>query len=338
MHVLVDPVILTLPDNTATTESVVRFLWDLEHWSKEVHAKRHNFIISSRCVDAIYMSGLYPTVHNLAPLLRKAGIEDIDPTTVWLACQSILVNEPHFEDRAKLADVAVYPDRVSVDPDLVRRLPSPVADALGETLGLVAYAREVAKPAIISDMVMATQPIERGNIINVDALIATNEGDLQVVTDCPAVLTPDDLMRMMRLQDIWSDTEQALEWALQQLIHARQLPKGKYLKMPIVAPEFNESIRKAQFDTHPDLLAALFYTVVRLVTEVIPHRPTKTHKPYKGVKCNSVDAAGREWEPWHIWVTRGGPAVRLNYWWHEGEYILSRAFAHDDDAFGPVPR
>lgn len=339
MNLLVDPILLTLPESTADEDHILSFVHSLCTWNNEVRKGTHQFWTAENYVEALQASNRYPTYKALSDLWAQSDINTIGVQDAFRACRSLIEGNIYRFDDLTLPDtIAVYEDQVRVDPNLVARLPEAVATAFRETLGYVVYARERNHPAMVEDLVLVTHPhpIHADNKIQIDAPIETNQGQDQLETDIPLAATPTDLLGMVALQTFWDDTPKALAWAMEELVRARRLPAPVALRPYGVAQAFNESIRRYGFDSRPDLLTHIFWESASLLTGLTSRRSTNEHHLLRDVTCNNVDQTGRTWNAWRLWVTRGKPTLRLHYWWCDGEYILSRVVPHNDYEIGPV--
>jgi len=339
MNLLVDPVLLTLPEPASDVEACLCFVEQLSAWSQEIRAQRYEFFISEACVIALYESGRYPQIHTLLPLWETAGVYEVDCRTAYLACHRVLTNLPYFEDRVSVRGQLVHLGKVQVAPDLVGRLQEPVAAALRETLGYVAYAREESQHPIATDLILVTHPIQDGTDAQIEAVVETSEGEKMLTTDLPLVETPEDLLELEGLEGLWEDTDRALRWAVSDLIRKRCLDEGARLAPYAVAPEFNQSIRDNHFDGRPDRLAQIFLKVALLLAGYFPRKETREHhrlrtlgKPLRMQRGST----GKSWEAWRLWITRGKLGMRLHYWWRDGQYVLSKVGPHDDYSIGGI--
>ena len=340
MHFLIDPVVLTLPERTADEETILRFVENLHAWSAMFRRKDSNFFVSQAYIDVLYEMSLFPTERSLRSLFLRAEVESIDPKTVLNACSRILSNMPFFEERVEVAEhVAVYHDQVEVDPDLIKRLQEPVASAFRDTLGCVAYAKEELAPPLMAEMYLVTHPVD-GPSASIEAKVETNDkGTIHLETEFPLLTAPEHLIRIQGIQQVWHDYPKAVDWAIDDLRCTQHLPadQAQELAPYVFAPEFRDSIERYGFHNRVDILASLYRSIAQLLTRLIPPQSTAYNHLLRDVQCNRRDHAGRIWEPWRLWITRGKPAVRLHYWCHKGYYIFSRVVVHDDMSIGPVP-
>jgi len=344
MHLLVDPVVLCLPEQTAEPDYIEQFFEFLSDWSQLIRVQQDvvedQFFISETCCLALIDSQRYPEFYLMERLLASGDVP-FDAITAYRACRRIIENLPYFEERASLPDLLVYCDSMSLNPDLIRRISQPIiADSLRETFGYVAYAKEVSQHPIASDLILLTHPVRDSEVLMIGVTLESNQdGECELETDLPIVETPEDLYRVKGLQKIWQDTGKAIGWAVDDLKRKRHIGRRAKLAHYLVAPEFNQSLSKCQFYTRPDLLAQCFLKISRLLM-LESHRSTSVNHPLRdGRNGPPIERtiSGRKWGAWRLYITGGKMGFRLHYWWSEGEYVLSKVGPHEDFTIGPIP-
>ncbi|MEN9934132.1 MAG: hypothetical protein RLZZ387_711 [Chloroflexota bacterium] len=342
MDVLVDPIIFTLPDAHEPAEVIEVFLAQLALWSAAERKlpRLHDFIAAECCVNALMQVGRFPYPRELRQLLRGSAIETFDAHTAFESFRRLLENIPYFEERAALHHVLIDPRDVQLAPDLAaRQRAGEIAGAVKEALGMAAYAREVAKPPAIDSLVLATHPVQDTQVVQVAASAVTDTATLPVTTDFPIVTHPDELQELIALSSIWENTPLALDSAVWMLKRRGAIPQSTTLISYRVVPEFNESIRRAHIETHPDKLAQIFQRLALLLSGGIQRPPRETDDSHKlqGIRQRSSDSHGRQWEPWRLRIRASDPPVRLHYWWHDGKCIVSNIIVdHDRGTIYPV--
>lgn len=338
MQFLVDPVLLTVPGDNATSDDIVSFVEHLYEWNEVISSQEHSFFVSEAYISALSELGRFPEYHTLRELWFKADLDYINAKTVYSACHTIINNLPYFEERAELAGlVEVYRDQVNVTPDLVRRLEEPVAGAFRETLGCLAYAREELKPAIVDELYLITHPIEQSSVAHVEAMAETSVGQISLETEFPLITSPTHIASVQGLQNVWQNHSMVLQTMCADLAQRHQLPVLPIPASHIFAMDFNQSVERYGFHNRPDYLIHIYEKIAALVYGLIPPQSTRRNHELRDVTVNDFDVQGRRWDAWRLWVTCGKPAIRLHYWKHEGKYIISRVVVHEDFTIGPVP-
>ena len=354
MHLLIDPIVLCLPKSTKQTD-IDDFVQYILAWSAFLTDNRNTFYITQECDRALCQ---YPLdCFRNRPDTITSRVQD--RSTILRASGRIInyfLKPNHFLQIENLPELLVYCDEIGLNPDLVERthdeftqricevgeltptsadIVQKAAESLQEAFGYVAYAKEICQHPILSNLLFLTHPINgNSDKIAIKAPLETQDGELPpVTTDLSIVGTPEDLLRLRNLTDIWEDTGQAIDSAKDPL----GTSTDKRLSPYTVGPGFNQSLQDCQFPTHPNRLDRCFKKIARLLTETLPQqeqRNTREHKPlFEGRDRNgiqkTVKISGRAWTAWRLRITGGGNAYRLHYWYSDGEYILSNVVPHD---------
>lgn len=339
MELFVDPVVLALPAAHCSAETLRTYVLRLSEWSAEARDSGHDFFVSRGCAYALARDNIYPDGAALRRLWSSADCKiSVNYQTVATACRRITNNVPYLEARVQSEHVAVECGSVHVDPDLVRRLPEGVASAFKEALGCVAYAREELKHPRAMGLMMVTHPIRDGDEAHVRAEVLADDDTSTVESAIPMIQSTAELRRIEGLGAFWRDSESAIAWAVSDLCE-KGYPLEHELAKFSVAPEFNQSIEDQHYDARLDRLVQIFHCAARLLTSAIPHVSTKRHHRLKRNHSEIVEhdeSSGRTWEAWRVWVTEGEQALRLHYWWEDGQFTLSKVGPHEDYRIGPI--
>ena len=330
MYFLVDPIVLCLPEPTATPNQIEYFFQYLNNWSEFIREGQGNkFYMTEECCRV--SASKFPYPESIQGYLQNAG-GTLDASTVSTACMRILHNFPSwpfFEEEVCLPELLVYSDTMCLDPDLVRRIPSEIAESLRETFGYVAYAKKVAKHDIASALYFLTYPIDGSNKIEIDVTVEDDDEEHEVKTDLPIVESPGDLIQHKSLTDIWEDTEQAIEWVKSKV----DINIEQQLSPYTVGPDFNQSLERCQFPTHSNRLEQCFQKIAQLLrnkkirdnyalrTGAGPNDPQRKEK-----------VGDNTWSACRLRITQGsGSVYRLHYWKNKSRYVFSNVVDHDND-------
>lgn len=336
MNLLIDPIILTLPENTYGKEQCLQFVTSLSDWSSIVISQMdRRFVVTKSCAVALLNDlDRYPTPDNVRRLWEVADIYEVDWRTAYRACKRIL-EAPYFEDEVSVPMEISYED-IQVRPDLIERLSASIAFAFREALAKVAYAKEISQDPFALSLGLITHPIENGDDAEINGVV--NESDL--ATELPLLETPADLRRIVGLYELWKDTDEAIAWAVDYLKRKRCLPDSAEMAPYSVGADFNASIVDNHYNTRYDRLAQIFVKTAQLLTGQIPHKKAKRNHPLRKDGKPMIrwdESSGERWEAWRFWITTGSHAMRLHYWWQNGNYFLSKVGPHEDYSIGSAP-
>lgn len=326
MHFLVDPIVLCLPEPTATPNQIEYFFQYLNNWSEFIRDGQDNkFYMTEGCCQV--SASKFPYPESIQGYLQQGGT--LDAPTVSAACMRILQNFPSwpfFEEEVCLPELLVDPDKMCLDPDLIRRIPAEIVESLQETFGYVAYAKKIAKHDIASVLYFLTHPVDGSNKIEIDATVEDENRVHEVKTDLPIVESPEDLLRHQKLTDIWENTERAIEWAKGEMnINTESSPYT-------VGPGFNQSLEKCQFPTHFNRLKQCFEKIAQLLSgEHIKDNYALRTGPAGNNPQRTTVVGKKTWSAWRLQITSGrGSVYRLHYWKHQNKYVFSHVVDHND--------
>ena len=334
MYLLVDPIVLCLPDQRATSDQIAHFIKHLIAWDKFIrNDSADQFCITARCYSALLDAGRYPSPKLMARLIDKRTDLPVNGNDVYNACRRIIETAcfPSFEDIVDLPLDEFDSGTVNLDPDLLERIPPEIKESFRKTFGYVAYAKDIQNNTIASNLLLLTHPIEEDKIaidINLLVIDDDNLNQVRVETDLPIAETPQDLLKLRNLTDIWENTRQAIDW-VQDKHNINADEKSTYT----VSPEFNESLEKCQFHTHPPLLNQCFQTIALLLAKK-RIQDNQQFRTSKGGNSKQVEIKVGEntWKAWRVRINKSsGAEYRLHYWRHGDKYFFSNVVSKNDD-------
>ena len=337
MHLLVDPIVLCLPENTATSEEIGAFVKHLIIWNEVVRDRLEDdqFCITQKCFDALIQANRYPYQEFMMPLID--GRQDdlpYDGNTAYMACRQIIEGGcwPSFEEIVDLPVGEFDSSTVNLDPDLLERIPPEppeIKESFRESFGYIAYARGIQQNTIASNLLLLTHPIDENRIaidIELTVIADDNLNEVKVETDLPIAETPQDMLRHRNLTDIWEDTRQAIDWAV---IHHEE---NEQISPYAVAPGFNDSLGDCQFPMHSSRLDRCFEKIAQLLAgkSMSDDYELRTGEgpgdPQLEQKVGTIT-----WKARRLRITSGSGAVyRLHYWTAGNEYIFSNVVSKND--------
>lgn len=336
MYLLVDPIVLCLPEGTATSEEIDVFVEHLMIWNEVVrdHPDDDQFCMTEECYDALVQANRYPYRELMNDLIdNRRDLPHIDGKSAYRACQQIIEGAcwPSFEKIADLPLGEFVTDKVELDPDLVKRIPREIEKSFRETFGYIAYAKEIRKSIIASDLLLLTHPIKEDKIaIDITLLVGSDDlHSVKVETDLPIAETPQDLARLKGLTQIWDKTEQAIA-----LVKSKAgIGPGEKLSPYTVGPEFNDSLGACQFPKHSSRLDRCFEKIAQLLAgkSMLDDYPLRTgagpNDPQREQTVGKIT-----WKARRLRITSGsGPVYRLHYWTTGNKYIFSNVVSKNDD-------
>lgn len=345
MHLLFDPVVLAVPGGVAVTaETYLAYAAQLLDWDEIARGVQHPYCVPGELKDALVADDCYPDAATLYRRWGPAGVR-MSPDTVATVARSILDRTPTLERffAADLGGVQVEEKQVSIQPDLLARLPEQTAAAFCRALARVAWLRQsVAAPTAghnPADLWLATQPV--AGPVKVAAIhaevLADDGGDnlLAVDSDLPLATHPRDLDRYFKIELAWREPAAAIRAMARVLLNEPFSDRVvRRLERLRIGKAFCASIEGCQIHTQRGYLESVFRKCVMvLADDPSIHDEEQHHRLRKGSKPISD---GR-WQAWRLWVNRGNPGYRLHYWRDNDEFCFMNVRFHGDLSIDAPP-
>lgn len=343
MHFLVDPVVFAIPTKDSKKEIFKEYARCLSLWEREFRGRPDRYLVSRDYMYALSQTGNYPVIANLrqvAQLLLEAGT---DPKTIFGVCHGPLGGGLRFEEffsDINLDDVLVENNDFLVDPNLLNRLPTSVADTFRAALGRLAYAKAYTKDVTAQSMGLVTHPIENNHHAAIEATlmfasrVETEVDTEKVSTNVPLFTSPEQVIACEKLADIWQDTRRAIEW--QQYHLTLQDPTLAQTDFPpyLVADTFNESVLENHLYNNGGDLNQIFRKIVLLLAGKIPFNTRENHTLHLN---NQI--VERNWGAWRMHITGNPISLRLHYWRCQvsNRIILMQVAPYENFDIAPPP-
>ena len=321
--ILVDPVLVTTPEDGASREDVERWLTNLDIWLKEALASPHSW---SHCVKATYQlvsCGRFPNFTLLRAWQRKFGL-DVNIGQVDRRVNEFFNNE-EFDLGGKLEKLGylIELDNVSIViwPELFcARWHDLVREDMRLLLATTCACKHMGESTACS-LSIATLALAESREVEVSTVISYSipefawDADTKISQAFPLLFTPDDIPPL-DIISLWSQGEAGICQAIEQ--HYRNewqntVPKRLDYR---IGSRFIESINKVHLNNDEVLLNK----IVRLAVAVVVGEA-------RNLKCNlrhlreseAADSAqrtrpGDNAKAWRLTVTDRGVGWRMHYW------------------------
>jgi hypothetical protein len=293
----------------------------------------------------MWNTGTYPKYCEFIRLCQfhEEKIVIFDASTASRACEYILQEPPYIDteltkQRPEIGKILIDDLNTIVIPEQIAgRLNPLVADALRETLALLAYAKEHCELKLAEELLIATRCLNaEDDSINVYAHVYDDDYDAfnEVETQWLVIEEPGKLDEVNDLHTFWTNTEQAIEWAFNDLVSRKILDKEQHKLPPRknwnVMKSFNKSIQDNHFDRQ-DILVRIFFTVVKVLVGFYPREANS--KENHALQRDNAQII-RHFDgalAWRTYVSRSKPKIRLHYWLTSENYIdFSKIGLHND--------
>ncbi len=321
--ILVDPVLVTTPEDGASREDLERWLTNLDIWLKEALASPHSW---SHCVKATYQlvsCGRFPNFTLLRSWQRKFGL-DVNIGQVDRRVNEFFNNE-EFDLRGKLENLGylIELDNVSIViwPEIFFvRWHDLVRDDMCLLLATACACKHMGEHTA-RNLSIATLALAESKEMEVSAVISDSipefawDAGNRIAQMFPLLFTPGDIPPL-DIISLWSQGEAGIRQAIDH--HYRKkwqntVPNPMKYQM---GSRFIESVNRVHLDNDEVLLGK----IVRFAAAVIAGEA-------KNLNCNlrhlreseAADSPQRtrtsdNAKAWRLTVTNRGVGWRMHYW------------------------
>lgn len=328
-NILIDPVVLIVPSEDATRETVSAWIENLNVWLAEAFDSHHRWLHLAEMLHACLEYDHLPNFELFRRWQKKYGKDglEIDIPELMNRISDFFLKE-EFELGSKLEDhlmeagYVIEPGEssISIAPrQFVDRWPDAIRDKMSLLLA-TACAGKCKGEVFASRLYIATLALPGGKreieVSAVITFISDKEGqiDQEIAEILPLLFTPEDIEPLDAVS-LWNRGEKGLLKAIEQKYRydwQTQAPKPLPCK---IGPRFMESIT-----SRLDVTEALLRQIVKTMAGVVADKPELLK--YKPHEVREREEAGtpqlvRESDgarAWRITITPEGAGWRMHYW------------------------
>jgi hypothetical protein len=325
-NIFVDPVIVITPPDDASKDEVEKWLTELTIWLQEALPAPFNWFHSVEATDALQDSERFPDFGVLRSLQRKYHLE-INPAQIARRVHDFFRNEElDLKDHLKHLEYDIEPeiDSIAITPNqLVAGWPDAIRANLQLLLVHCCACKHIEIP-FGQEMCIATLALANDmKEISVSVIILNSlpefvrDTEYRISQAFPLIITPDDLLPLIDVVEIWAKGEQAITYAIKQQYKSGQSdPISTYPSFRL-GPCFIESVNERGLDTNTILLRS----IIRAAADVIAdrardisgyhlHKFRKSETPDSPQLTRDSDDA----KAWRLMLQKHGAGWRLHYW------------------------
>jgi len=325
-NIFVDPVIVMTPSDDASKDEVEKWLEDLTIWLQEALTAPFNWLHSVEATDTLQDSGRFPSFGVLRNWEKKYQL-NINPQQIARRVNDFFRNEElDLKDHLKRLEYDIEPEinSIVITPDqLIARWPDAIRANLQLLLTHCCACKHIAFP-LGQELHIATLPLANGaKQISVSVVILNalpefvRDAENRISQVFPLVITPDDLLPLIDVVEIWAKGKQAITYAIkQQYRNGQSSPTNTYPSFRL-GPRFIESVNERGLDTNTTLLRS----IIRAAADVIADkardiRGYHLHAFRKNEAANSQQFVrdGDNARAWRLMLQQHGAGWRLHYW------------------------
>lgn len=334
--IFVDPVIIMAPSDHESRAEIEAWLDNLDMWLKEALTSPFSWLHSIQATDYLQSSGLFPGFELLRNWQRKYQL-NINPAQVVKNVNEFFRN-PDFDLKQTLDkfeyDFEVKAGTISVSPvQFIARWPDSILEDM-QWLLVATCVSKCLNHSISRDLQIATLKLSQSvREIEISATIVESlpdfprEGDNIMTVIFPLLFTPDDLLPMIDVIELWDKGEKGLSYAIEQQFKKDwQETVPQPLKFRL-GSAFIESVNDVGMDTNDTILRRIVRAAAAVIADQAKHiEGYKLHERRQSEAANSPQytRSRDNAKAWRLMIGKHGAGWRMHYWQiptHEGSII-----------------
>ena len=335
-NIIIDPVIVTTPADNAGRAEVEAWLENLTIWLNEALTAPftwQHYLQASQLLEA---NGHFPSFEQLRRLQQKYRL-DINIRQIARSVDDFFRDDKHdLYNHLKHLDYAIEFESgsITITPEhFIARLPEYIHDDLRTLVAECCACKHIDHP-FGQELNIATLALPDGSreiAVSVVVLYALPDfarpADNKIAQTLPLLITPEDLLPLTDVLDLWAKGEQGIIYAINQQYKKDWSGTATSSFKFQLGPRFIESVKERGLGTNETMLRI----IVRAASSVIAGRakdiPSCELHPFRKSETADSPQLIRDSDharAWRLMLQKRGAGWRLHYWQTPG-YIIEFA-------------
>jgi len=326
VNIFVDPVIIMAPSDRESKAEIEAWLDNLDMWLKEALTSPFSWLHSVNATEYLQSSGRFPSFELLRNWQRRYEL-DINPAQLVKNVNQFFRNAD-FDLKYNLDkleyDFEVKVGSVSVSPvQFAARWPDSILEVM-QWLLVATCVSKCLNYSISRDLQIATLKLSQSaREIEVSATIVESlpdfprEADGKMTGIFPLLFTPDDLLPMIDVIELWDKGEKGLSYAIEQ-----QFKKDwrETVPQPLnfhIGSAFMTSVYNVGLDTNDTILRRIVKAAAAVIADQAKHIVGyKLHERRQSEAADSPQYTRSKdnAKAWRLMIGKHGAGWRMHYW------------------------
>ncbi|MGH2496017.1 MAG: hypothetical protein ACRDIV_15090 [Ktedonobacteraceae bacterium] len=345
--IFVDPVIAMIPTSNVTRDGIVEWIDSLNVWLKEALSSPYVWLHSIEATDLLQDSGRFPSFEVLRHWQRKYGL-DINPAQIVYKVNQFFRDDERdlgnkLEKLGFLIDAEV--GSIVVQPDLfANRWLDTIHDQMYLLLTITCACKHTNHP-FTRELHIATLPLPgTEKEIQITAIIVDaipdfpRDSDNRISQTFPLLFTPDDLLPLIDVIELWDKGEQGLYYAIEHQFKKEMQGTVPQSLQFHIGHGFIESVNDAGLNTNDTVIRRIVNASAAVIADQAKHiKGYKLHELRESEAANSPQRTRNKdnAKAWRLMIGKHGAGWRMHYWQiptEEGSIIeFSNVVKESDD-------
>lgn len=325
-NIFVDPVIVMAPPNDASREVIEAWIANLEIWLKEALTSPFAWLHALEATYILESIGLFPNFELLRRLQRRHSL-NVSITQIARNINDFFRNE-EFNLSSNLDKleylIEIEDGSISIKPD---QFPARWLDSMQATMYEL-FAKVCAGKCAEYEFVRALHVATRAMYgiakeIEVSATLIDSVPDIprnvddSIMQTFPLLYTPDDLLPLIDVIELWEKGVNGLVYAIEQQ-YKKDWQGATAAPMKFhIGYGFLESVHTANLETNENTLRRIIKAAAAVIADQAKHS-----KGYKLHELRETEAGGSPQrtrvrdnaKAWRLMIGQRGAGWRLHYW------------------------
>jgi hypothetical protein len=326
LNIFVDPVIIMIPPYNKSKAEIEVWLDNLDIWLKEALTSPYFWLHSVQATDYLQSNGRFPSFEILRNWQRKYQL-DINPAQLVKNVNEFFRNED-FDLKYNLDKLAyvfeVETGSVSINPvQFTARWPDSILEDM-QWLLVATCISKCLNHDLSRDLQIATLKLSHAaREIEVSAIIVESlpdiphEADDKITQTFPLLFTPDDLLPIVDVIELWDKGEKGLSYVIE---HQFKKDWRETVTQPLkfqIGSGFIESVNNVGLDTNDTILRKIVRAAAAVIADQAEY--VEGYQFHKLRESKAADSPQRtrsrdNAKAIRLMIGKHGAGWRMHYW------------------------
>ncbi len=325
-NIVIDPVIVMTPPDDASRTEVETWLENLTIWLNEALTAPFTWLHYLQASELLEANGQFPSFAQLKRLQQKYRL-DINISQIARNVNEFFRDYTRdLQDHLRCLEYAIEPKAgsITITPELfLARLPEYIHDDLPILLAECCACKQIDHP-FGQELHIATLALPEGSreiaisVVVLDALPDfARPADNKIVQTFPLLITPEDLLLLTDVLDLWTKGEQGIIYAINQQYKKDWFGTATSSFEFQLGPHFIESVNKRGLDTNEIVLRSFIRAASDVIADKAKDRSGYSLHAFRESETADSPQLIRDSDharAWRLMLQKGGAGWRLHYW------------------------
>lgn len=325
-NIVIDPVIVMVPSDDATRADVELWLASLTLWLNEALIAPFTWLHYQQASELLEAHEQFPSFARLRQLQQKYRL-DLNISQIARNVNDFFRDETLvLEEHLNRLEYVIEPEAGSIvvrPEQFVARLPKYIHDDLYLLLASCCACKHIEHPSgkELSIATLALMDGSREIVVSVVILEAEPDfarpDDNTIVQTFPLLITPDDLVPLIDVIDVWAKGEHGIIYAIRQQYKKDWSDTSVSLFAFQLGLHFIESVNERGLDANEIVLRSIVRAAAAVIADKVKDRPGYRLHPFRKSEAANSSQLIRESDnakAWRLMLQKQGAGWRLHYW------------------------